>query len=227
MTVWLELERHIDKWRRGVVRTVASRTFFISFPLSSQRRGKFRCLPDKRPTGVGDGYHGYNSDVSPLANVDEAWRCWLPLLVDASIEDTSMDGYDGRWVHSNPPFLNLHLTWELQSEVRESSLPGPGRHLVINQKQSKNASMKSTQPQPIVAATSLPIPCGTCHLEKSCENWMYEPAPDRTHPIWSECWTIVLFDRDLVWRDVNGDQYWGDDTVGIVHPKKDSVRVHL
>ena len=136
---------HIDKWRRGVVRTVASRTFFISFPLSSQRRGKFRCLPDKRPTGVGDGYHGYNSDVSPLANVDEAWRCWLPLLVDASIEDTSMDGYDGRWIHSNPPFLNLHLTWELQSEVRESRVPGPGTHLVINQKQSKRTTLQWNQ----------------------------------------------------------------------------------
>ena len=67
---------------------------FYFFPfIASQSRGKFRCLPDKRPTGVGDGYHGYNSDVSPLANVDEAWRCWLPLFVDGSIEDLSMDGY--------------------------------------------------------------------------------------------------------------------------------------
>ena len=43
MTVWLELERLIDKRRRGVVRTVASdrpaasRTIFISFPLSCLR----------------------------------------------------------------------------------------------------------------------------------------------------------------------------------------------
>ena len=41
MTVWLELERHIDKGRRGVVRTVASESRPVvsrtSFPLSRLR----------------------------------------------------------------------------------------------------------------------------------------------------------------------------------------------
>ena len=75
MTVWLEdILINEDESLLGVIRTVASEgrpeasrslsmlsksyLFFFFLFIASQSREKFRCLPDNRPTGVGDGYHG-------------------------------------------------------------------------------------------------------------------------------------------------------------------------
>ena len=120
-----------------------------------------------------------------------------------------MDGYDGRWIHSNPPFLNLHLTWELQSEVRESRVPGPGTHLVINQKQSKRTTLQWNQHSINLSLPQLayPYPVALVTLRKVARIECMNPHLTVLTPfeVNVERWTIVLFDRDLVWGDVNRD----------------------